>query len=377
MRFFLVRNALQFGVFPPHGKAASRHCSTKLLMLTKQVSISLRCITMLLGLALGLAFSACSGGGSADLTAAPSDSGPTSTPPGPALQVSQEQLEDALACTPNLAQATRDPVLLTPAFSTDEESFGWNYLPQLQSLGIPLCSLSIPDGGFGDLQNAAEYVVLAVRQMAAISERSIILFGHQHGPLDELWALMFWPDIPQQVSSLISLATPYQGTTSAQNTCALSGSCPPSVWQIAQGSNFLAALNARPLPTGPAYTSIATQFDEFITPQPQASRREGATNILLQDICPGRLVEHFSILADNVVYELVLDAINNPGSPANPNNLPDGICAGPLFMPATNSPESSVAALQGLTGFLTGFGEAIATESVDAEPALRDYALTE
>lgn len=322
-------------------------------------------LSLLISIILTASISACgSGGGSSSEQLS-----------GPQLQVSQQQLASALVCTPDLQNATRDPVLLTPAFSDDEGSFGWNYLPQLTELGIPHCSLSLPDGGFGDLQQAAEYVVLAVRQMSDKSGRKVILFGHQHGPLDELWALMFWPDITAKVSSLISLATPYQGTTNAQNLCRLSGNCPPSVWQIAQGSNFTAVLNALALPEGPAYTSIATQFDELIIPQPEASRRAGATNILLQDICPFRFVEHFSILADNVVYELVLDAINNPGVPANPDNLPAGICAGPLFMSATLTPQGSISALQGLTGFLLGFGFAIGTQSVAVEPPIRDYAL--
>lgn len=293
---------------------------------------------------------------------------------GPALSVTERDLDGALTCSGALAAITQDAVLLTPAFSTDEESFGWNYLPQLRALGIPHCSLSLPDGGFGDLQHAAEYVVLAVRRMSAQSKRKVILFGHQHGPLDELWALMFWPDLREKVSSLISLATPYQGTTTAAGTCQSFGRCPPSVWQIAQGSQFLAALNARALPAGPAYTSITTLFDELITPQPEASRRDGATNLVLQDICPGRLAEHFTILSDHLAYQLVLDAITHPGEPADPARLPADVCTGPLTMPSTTNPQSAVAALQGLTGFITGFTLAVGIDSVEAEPALREYA---
>lgn len=315
---------------------------------------------------------ACSGPNS-DGVPAPVD-GITGVNSGPSLAVSSTQFEQAFTCNGDLAGITRDAVLLTPAFSTDEESFGWNYLRQFSALGIPACSLSIPDGGFGDLQNAAEYVVNAVRRMSAESGRKVILFGHQHGPLDELWALKFWPDLPGKVSSLISLATPYNGTTAATQTCATSGMCPPSVWQIAAGSNFLAALNARPLPQGVAYTSITTLYDELITPQPEASHLEGAANIVLQDICPNRLIEHFTILADNLTYELVLDAISHPGVPANAENIPASICSGPLYMPGVDNPQSAVAALGGVVGFLSGFGSAILTGSVNAEPPLKAYA---
>lgn len=321
---------------------------------------------------LALLLAACGGsGGPTDDAAAAS----FAAAQGPALGVTTAQLETALRCSQALDAVGQDPVLLTPAFSTDEESFGWNYLRQLPALAIPVCSLTIPDHGFGDLQNAAEYVVQAVRRMSAESGRRVILLGHQHGPLDQLWALMFWPDIPTRVSSLISLATPYQGTSGAQRTCEAAGRCPPSVWQIRTGSQFLAVLNGRPLPVGPAYTSITTLYDELITPQPEASRREGATNLVLQEICPGRPVEHFSILADNLAYALVLDAIRHPGQPANPSRLPADICAGPLFMPGSESPESGAAALGGLLGFASGFGLALVTQSIEAEPPLRAYAM--
>ncbi len=316
-------------------------------------------------LALGIGVLASCGGDAADAERA------ALIGPGPALSVSPDKLRSALSCTPDIAVARRDPVLITPAFSTAEESFG-GYLAQLPALGIPTCSLTLPDHGFDDLQNAAEYVVYAVRKISAESGRKVILFGHQHGPLDELWALMFWPDLAGKVSSLVSLATPYQGTLAATVVCSGGRNCSPAVWQIAAGSQFLAALNARPLPAGLAVTSITTLFDEVIIPQPEAGRREGATNIVLQDICPGRPVEHFRILSDNLAYQLVLDAINHPGLPANVANLPADICSGPMSMPTPAGSQGS--GMPSTDGFLTEFPINNVTQGVSAEPTLRDYA---
>ena len=293
---------------------------------------------------------------------------------GPALQVSSSAFEQAFNCRSPLQGITRDAVLITPAFSTDEESFGWNYLRELPQLGIPVCSLSLPDGGFGDLQIAAEYVVHAVRHMRAQSGRKVILFGHQHGPLNELWALSFWPDVAASVSSFISLATPYNGTTAAARVCGLSGFCPPSVWQIATGSEFLAALARRPLPPGPSYTSITTLYDELILPQPTASELTGGTTLVLQDICPLRPIEHFTILADRLTYLLVLDALAHPGRTPDPAALPADACTGPLYLPGVATAESTLGALGGVVGFLTGFTTSIPAQGVPAEPALRDYA---
>lgn len=289
--------------------------------------------------------------------------------PGPALTVDPAALDHALTCTPDLHVATRDPVLLTPAFATDQQSFGWNYLQSLPAAGIPVCSLSLPDEGYGDLQIAAQYVVHAVRTMAADSGRQVVMMGHQHGPLDELWALTFWPDLPALVSDLISLATPYNGTDSARSGCDDSQECPPANWQIATGSKFLTALAARPLPEGPGYTSIYTNFDELIYPQPHASTLAGAANIAVQDVCPLRPVEHFNIIGDNVAFRIVLDALEHDG-PAVRERIPDDLCF------TTSMPNLRYDAHAAITGlkYLAQVPRHLIDDSVTAEPALASYA---
>ncbi|AXQ30103.1 lipase [Solimonas sp. K1W22B-7] len=331
----------------------------------------------LLPLLAALCLAACGGNPSG---AAPEDTLKEGTAPaamdlGPALQVPLPELEKALTCTPDMLTATRDVVLITPAFTNDVDSFGWNYLRQLPALGIPTCSLAIPGHGFDDLQIAAEYVVHAVRKINAQSGRKLVLFGHQHGPLDEMWALKFWPDLASKVSSYISLATPHNGTVAAKYACMSFRRCPPSVWQIAAGSKFLAALKARPLPPGLAYTSISTNFDEVILPQPAASALQGGTQIVLQQLCAGRPIEHFTILADRVTYELVLDAINHPGQPADPARLEPGFCSGPLYMPGVINPASAIAALKGFGTFSFDFLIAVPVRGLAQEPPLREYAL--
>ncbi|CCQ15454.1 putative lipase [Rhodococcus sp. AW25M09] len=288
---------------------------------------------------------------------------------GPPLTVAPAELDRALTCTTDLHDATRDPVLLTPAFATDRQSFGWNYLQSLPAVGIPVCSLSFPDEGYGDLQISAQYVVHAVRTMAADSGRKVVLMGHQHGPLDELWALTFWPDLPALVSDFISLATPFNGTDSARNGCADSQQCPPANWQIATGSQFLTALAAQPLPQGPSYTSIFTRFDELIYPQPRASTLAGAANIAVQDVCPLRPVEHFTILGDNVAYNIVLDALDHDG-PAVRKRISHNLCF------TTSMPDVRFDSDSAPTGssFLTQVPRHFIEDSVAAEPELAAYA---
>jgi len=289
---------------------------------------------------------------------------------GPGLSVTAADLARALVCSGPLTGLTRDPVLLTPAFSTGAESYGFSYQRQLPALGITTCTLSLPDDGYGDLQRAAEYDVRAIRAISAASGRKVVLIGHQHGALDGLWALKFWPDLPAKVSDFIAMATPFNGTTSAAQLCRSTRLCPPSYWQISAGSRFLAALSG-PLPVGPAYTSITSLYDELIVPQPSASHLAGARNVVLQDLCPGRPIEHFTILADNLTYLLVLDALGHPG-PADPARVLGNVCRQSLYLPGVFSPQSGLGVVQGLLGFVTGLLAHLG-DSVPAEPRLKPY----
>jgi triacylglycerol lipase len=45
-----------------------------------------------------------------------------------------------------------------------------------------------------------------------------------------------------------------------------------------------------------------------VTP-PESARLEGAVNVVVQDVCPGRRVSHSQLPSDDVVVALVLTAI--------------------------------------------------------------------
>ena len=282
---------------------------------------------------------------------------------GPALTEPRAALEEALTCTgPALNAAPRDPVILFPAFSTDRESYGSNYLADLPARGIPTCSITLDDHGFADLQRAAEYAVHAIRTVSARSGRQVAVLGHQHGAINWLQALRYWPDLPAQVSDYISLATPHRGTDAARSYCDRMSGCPPAVWQIATDSSLLTKLTEVQAPAGPSYTSIATAYDVLITPAPGASHMAGARNIVLQDLCPGRPVDHFTILTDDLARRLSFDALDHAG-PADPARVNDP-CSGS----AGPGGDGSDAA-----GFPGRFATSFASEAVPAEPASRCY----
>ena len=107
--------------------------------------------------------------------------------------------------------------------------------------------------------------------------------------------------------------------------------CQESFWQFTQGSNWSKALNRAPIAAGPDFTSVYTRFDEFASPGAAASTLAGAAHIAVQDICPGRPVEHFTLVVDNVAYALALDALTHDG-PADPARISASVC-GSVFMP--------------------------------------------
>ncbi len=293
-------------------------------------------------------------------------SAPATEASGPPLGIARSTLAEALTCSPGFAKSDRAPVLLTPAFSSAELSYGWNYFLQLAADRIPYCSISVPDEGYGDLQRTAKFVVFAVRRMARLSGHKVTLLGHQHGGLDELWAVTFWPDAARLVSDLVTLETPHSGTTASVALCSGNGHCTAALRQITKGSRFLAALRAAPLPRGVDITSISSKNDALVTPQPAASRRRGIHHVLLQRLCPGRVVDHFAALADGFAYRLFLDARSHRG-PAVARRVPKSACKR-QYMPAA---DPSTLSLTGL--FLDGFFKRNA-ESDDREPAIAPYA---
>ena len=125
----------------------------------------------------------------------------------------------------------------------------------------------------------------------------IDVVAHSQGGLVARSALGERP--PPAVANLVTLGTPHQGADLATTMSRASASLPgtvvlgaverldltslkagsPSVGQLAEGSGFLRRLNARPLPPGVRFTSVAARGD-VIVPSPR-SRLPGAANTVV------------------------------------------------------------------------------------------------
>ena len=309
-------------------------------------------------------------GGVGATAPAPGSASAARAPAGPALTVPARRLRAATTCAPRARlRAARGVVLLVHGTGEKkEETWSWSYEPALRADGFATCAVQLPDHGLGDLDVAAEYVVVAIRKASRLTGGRVAVVGHSQGGALPVWAVKFWPDLRRKVTDVISLAGPFQGTQLANELCA-PRRCAPLAWQLRRGSDHVAALRNAPLPARPAVTSISTRYDEVVRPQPQASRLGGARNVMLQDVCLQDPSEHGLILGDPVAYALTLDALTHRG-PARPARLPADTCE-QYFIPHGDLAGSYVF-LQGVARFVTGLTDP--RRWVGAEPPVPAYA---
>ncbi len=291
---------------------------------------------------------------------------------GPPLESDPQAMEDALDCPASFDDPDREPLLLVHGtFATPEENWGWNYAAALPAQGWDVCTVRLPERSNVDIQVSSEYVVYAIRQMAARSGEAVDVMGHSQGGLQPRWAIKWWPDVQAAVDDLVMLATPNHGTVPAD--LAYEFGCFPACYQMASQSNFIEALNRDDETPGDiiSYTSLYSLTDELVqpaAPDPTAAI-DGAENILVQDLCPGRPVDHLGFAYDAVVHSMVIDALTNPG-PADPTRFDPLTCAQVWFDGVDPSVFPTLISDNALTDAFGG-GE---SGGPGDEPPLKDYA---
>lgn len=300
---------------------------------------------------------------------------------GPKLVVPTAALQAALVCTPSVSTQRREPILLVPGTTlTPEENFSWNYERALNSLGLPYCTIELPNHAMSDIQTAAEYVVFALREMARFGSRrharKVQIIGYSQGGMVPRWALRFWPDTRKLVDDDVGLDASNHGTTTAEAACLAEG-CAPAVWQQRSSSAFTEALNSyQETFAGISYTEIYSQDDEIVVPnlneEGSSSVHTGGgqiANIAVQEVCPGHVADHLAMGSyDAVGYALALDAITHPG-PAQKSRIATAVCAEP-FQPGV---EAATFATED-ANYDRKIGETFATyPHVASEPPLRCY----
>jgi hypothetical protein len=300
---------------------------------------------------------------------------PTAHAAEPKLTVPRAQLAAALKCTPGVDGATQTPLMLvtgTGASGDEAYAFGKG---AFDAYGAPICWVNFPDNTTADVQVSVQYLVYGLREMSRRASRPIAVFGISQGGLLPRIALTYWPSLRRKVSDVIAAAGTQHGTTVARGCVQQRLACTPAVFQQAAGSNFLKALNRRgrdetPGPT--SWTTVRSATDETVQPttgpHPTAALK-GATNVLIQSVCPGRQVSHIGTALDSVNFAVIVDAITHPG-PAKASRLPADVCAHP-YAPGLDETATTnlIAAAQSLTA-----GRSVSEPTVRREPKVRAWA---
>lgn len=292
----------------------------------------------------------------------------------PAYTVSRAKLAAALHCTGKLAASRRTPLMLvtgTGASGTEAYAIG---KPAFEAYGHPVCYVDFPDNTTADIQVSVQYLVAGIRSEARRAGRPIAVIGISQGGLLPRIALSYWPSLRPLVSDVLAAAGTQHGTTlQGPAPCSAANACTPAVWQQRAGSKLLAALNREPdeSPGPTAWTTVRSATDEVVQPQTGArptSALQGATNILIQSVCPGRAVTHIGTALDSVTFAAFTDAIAHRGA-ARVSRLPRDVCSHPY---APGLGEQQTTTLIGAAGGLTA-GRQSSEPRVGAEPAVRAW----
>jgi pimeloyl-ACP methyl ester carboxylesterase len=272
-----------------------------------------------------------------------------------------------------LRGSERPPVLLIHGTGASAEASWKHGFPVSLALeGRASCTVDLPSGGLVDVQRSTEYVVSALRRMyRRAGERRIEVIGHSQGGLEPVWALRFWRDLRRKVSDVVALGTPYSsGVTAGPAVCG-TGTCPEAFWQFLPDSAFLTRLRGGdPTPPGAEYTSIYSDNDQVGQPPGPAHELAGASLVGVQELCPGRSVDHFLMADDAAVYVLASFALRHRGGFAASDVRPGNACMSflpPGVDPVARTPQSAV--------LLARLAQSIATApQTNEEPPLRCYA---
>ena len=149
--------------------------------------------------------------------------------------------------------------------------------------------------------------------------------------------------------------------------------CTPAEWQQARHSNLLDAINSQPdeTPGDVSYTTVRSLTDETVQPQGgkhPTSALDGARNILIQDVCPGRETTHIGTAVDSVTWEAFVDAVAHKGKgkkgAAKVSRFPSDVCTHPY---ADGLDEQQTSLFLSASGGLVG-NQSATSPKVPAEP---------
>lgn len=206
-------------------------------------------------------------------------------------------------------QARPGPVLLVPGYGGSTASLEV-LAGALRTKGRTAEVVRLPGDGTGDLRQAAAALDAVAQRLLAGGAPSVDVVGYSAGGVvARLWAR----DHAAQVRRVVTLGAPHHGTGVAALGAVLApGACPLACQQLVPGNALLDELNkGDETPAGPEWLSLWTEQDEVVTP-PDSARLAGATDVALQQVCPGLQVGHGELPRDPTVTRIVEQALDAP-----------------------------------------------------------------
>ncbi|WP_245819510.1 esterase/lipase family protein [Rhodococcoides yunnanense] len=204
------------------------------------------------------------------------------------------------SCTPS--DEHPEPVVLVHGFL--ENSYdNWASLgPRLVAEGYCVFALDygapegVPFGGLGSIaDSAAELAGFVETVLQATGAQTVSIVGHSKGGTVPRYYVRFLGGA-ERVSKIVALSPPNYPTPGP----------PPD--------DALTRLNS-PVDTVPGveYTVVVTRYDQVVPFAASLLTGVGATNVILQDLCPGDRTEHTGISYDPVAQHVVLGALAGTG----------------------------------------------------------------
>jgi hypothetical protein len=253
----------------------------------------------------------------------------------PRLTVPRWRMAQALMCYGTVGKDTPQPILFAPGTGSDGSQVFLLAGGAFEAMGRTLCVVIFPRRTTADLQDSVQYLVFAIRRLSRRAARPIGVAGVSQGGLLIRMALTYWPSVRGRVSDAVTAAGTHHGApgTPESSTDCVTAGCPPALWQQRRGSALLRALNngRDETPGRTPYTTVRSATDEIVRPQTgprPTSALDGAANILIQDVCPGRLTTHLGTAVDSVTISALGDAVTHKG-PAKVSRFPADVCEHP------------------------------------------------
>jgi hypothetical protein len=301
---------------------------------------------------------------------------PPAVASGPRLTVPQSDLAAAFKCPIDPTNATATPVMFVTGTGASGDQSYLIGQDAFKAYGHPVCYVNFPDFATADIQTSVQYLVYGLRQEFFLAHRKVAVIGISQGGLLPRFALTYWPDLRKKVSDAILAAGTQHGTNLGLGSCSATAPCAPADWQQMAGSHLLRAINSQPdeTPGNVSYTTVRSLTDETVQPQGgkhPTSALDGASNVLIQGVCPGRTTSHIGTILDSVTFAAFTDAVAHPGNgkrgAARVSRFPSDVCSHP-YAPGLDEAKTSLF-LNASGGVISGNESMV--PRIPAEPRVR------